>query len=607
MAEPTNKLIQFLNELKRRKVIRVIAMYTATAFIIIEAGDIMLPRLGLPDWTVTLVIILLIVGFPITILLSWIFDITPEGLLKTEPVKEDKKKGIPRQPLKRILNASNVVITILFVVVCILLYPKIFKKDKFEDSRDANEKSIAVLPLINLNQNEQLEYFSDGVTQEIIDELAKVHQFQLSAFSSTAIYKGTDKSLKDIAEELGVSLILSGSSRIYSDSVRLSIELINPKSNIRIWNKRYDDVLSNAIEIQSDIAKQVVEELNIELSPEERTELDRINTVNPEAFDLLLRAKAEYTQLTKVGFVQSINMLEHAIELDPNYAQVYTLLAWIHVLNGTADLMGETDNSVITVEKARPLIEKAISLDPSISDNYLIMGALDLFYLNNLPEALQHVNQALEMNAWPKVPTNYCICTVISVYAALGKLEKATELVKLSKKIDRSNEFVFSDEGVILFLQGEYEKAIYSFKQAVEFKDIPYFNYNVGWAYYHLEEFENALLYLDKAISDEAEPLGNALAFLSNTHFKMGNIEMSEQYRNIILDRQSSGKANLSIPLAMISAARGKTEEAIHFLEKAYKEKDVGFAWYLSIDPVFDELRGNNTFIEITGMLGFDR
>ena len=178
-------------------------MYSATAFIIMEAGDIMLPRLGLPDWTVTFVIILLIIGFPITVILSWIFDITPEGILKTGSIKKEKEKEIPPQPGKRILTANNVVITILFVVVCILLYPKIFKKDKFEDSRDTNEKSIAVLPLRNLNPNEQLEYFSDGVTQEIIDELAKVHQFQLSAFSSTVMYKGTDKSLKDIATELG--------------------------------------------------------------------------------------------------------------------------------------------------------------------------------------------------------------------------------------------------------------------------------------------------------------------------------------------------------------------------------------------------------------------
>jgi len=605
---PTNNFIQLLNELKRRKVFRVIAMYAATAFIIMEAADIMLPRFGLPDWTVTFIIILLIVGFPITIILSWIFDITPEGLMKTEPVKDEGKKIVSPKSGSKIFNPNNMIITILFIVVCVLLYPKIFKKTNLEGIREAEIKSIAVLPLSNQNKNdEQLEYFSDGVTQEIIDELAKVHRFQLSAFSSTALYKGTDKSLKTIALELGVSFILTGRSRIYSDSVRLSIELINPETGNRIWSKRYDDVLSNAIKIQNDIARQVAAELNIELSPEETIGLARINTNNHEAFDLLLQAKAEYAKLTEVALSRSINMLERAIELDPNYAQAYTLLAWIYVLNGNPEIVGNPDNSVIIAEKIQFLIDKAISLNPSISDNYLILGALDLFYLNDLPGALKHVNTSLDMSSWPKVPTNYCICVVISTYAAIGKLEEATEIVNLSKKIDRSNEFVFNDEGIILLLKGEFDQAIYSFRQAVAFKDIPGFNFYLGWAYYHREEFENALLHLDKAVNGAADPLGLALAFLSNTHFKMGNVNESNHYRDIMVKRQSSGKTNLNIPLAMISAARGKTEEALYFLDKAYKEKDFGFAYYLNADPVFDELKSNIRFIELNKNLGFDQ
>ena len=128
MSANFNKLSQFWQELKRRKVIKVIAMYAATAFIIMEAGDIMLPRLGLPDWTVTFIIILLIVGFPISIILSWIFDVTPEGIKKTEPVKAVKEKGAEAKPTKRKLRASDVIIAVLVMIVVILVYPKIFQK-----------------------------------------------------------------------------------------------------------------------------------------------------------------------------------------------------------------------------------------------------------------------------------------------------------------------------------------------------------------------------------------------------------------------------------------------------------------------------------------------
>ncbi|MCK5637455.1 MAG: hypothetical protein KAH67_02010, partial [Flavobacteriaceae bacterium] len=265
-------------------------------------------------------------------------------------------------------------------------------------------------------------------------------------------------------------------------------------------------------------------------------------------------------------------------------------------------------NSAINIiSKAQPLIEKSISLDPTISDNYLIMGSLNLFYLNNLPKAKENVERALNINSWPKIPTNYCICSAVSVYAALGKLEKASELVKLSKITDHSNYFVFSDEGLTLLLKGEYEMAIYAFKQATEFNDIPYFNYNIGMTYYHIKDYKNALLFLNKANGAETEPIGYFLAYLSNAYFKMGDIEKSNHYRNIILKRQSDGKANLNIPLAMISTGREKTEEALHYLEMAYKEKEYGFAWFLNIDPIFSKLKDNTKFIELNKKVGFDQ
>ena len=136
MPQSPNKIIQFLQELKRRKVIKVIAMYAATAFILLEVVDIITPALLLPSWTVTLVIVLLVVGLPITIILSWIFDITPEGVVKTESVGELSDKEPGPSPAKKLLNPSNIIIAVLLVVMCILIYPKVFKTDQFIELRD---------------------------------------------------------------------------------------------------------------------------------------------------------------------------------------------------------------------------------------------------------------------------------------------------------------------------------------------------------------------------------------------------------------------------------------------------------------------------------------
>ncbi len=161
MPDKSNNPFKFWQELKRRKVFRVIAMYAATAFIIMEAADIIFPRLGLPDWTVTLLIIVLIIGFPVTAIISWIFDITPEGIMKTAPVDVVEKKKSPHQPAKGIINANNIVITILFVAVCILLYPNIFRQDK-------TNELIAVLPFSNTKADPETDYlgFAFAVTAE---------------------------------------------------------------------------------------------------------------------------------------------------------------------------------------------------------------------------------------------------------------------------------------------------------------------------------------------------------------------------------------------------------------------------------------------------------
>ncbi len=540
-----------------------------------------------------------------------IFSIANEGL-NVPDAKAMRGKGHLISSPSDFSPTLVITFTIIALLVAFAMWYFNYYNTTNQENLSINEfthgiQKIAVTPLKNLNKNDELEYFSDGVTQEIIDELAKVNQFQISAFSSTVIYKNTDKSNKEIASELDVSLILTGSSRIFGDSVRLSIELVNPQSSSRIWNKTYDDVLSNTVTIQSDIAKLVVKELNIKLRPEDEARLNKVNTTNSIAFDLLLQAKSAYVSLEKEGFLKSIDLLEQAINLDPNYSQAYVLLAWVHLLNGFAEIMGDADRSAHVVAIVNPLIQKALSLDSTNADIYLIMGNRDLFYLNDLPSAIAHVNYALDLNSWPKVPTNYCICTVISSYTALGDLEKATELVRLSKKIDPSNVFVFSDEGVVQLLKGEKEQAKYSFRQAVEYLDIPYFNYNLGWVYYHLEDYENALYYLTKATSDEEDPLGNALAFLSNTYFKLGNAKRSRHFRDMILERQTTGNPNLNIPLAMISSARNNTSEALQYLKAAYAEKEFGFAWYLNVDPIFETLRDNQVFRELNGKVGFNQ
>ena len=222
MPGKSRNLGQFWQELKRRKVVRVIIVYGAAAFVIIELVDLIRDPLLLPDWTLTFVIVLLVIGFPIAIIFSWIFDITPEGLLKTEPVEKDEKRDLSPQPVKRKLNASNLLITILLVAVCILLYPKIFKKDKFEDIRDSDKISRAVLPFPNMSSDAEQEYFCDGIAEDILNDLTQLEGLHVVARTSSFAFKDKNQDIREIGLQLGAQTIVEGSVRKTENSLRIT-------------------------------------------------------------------------------------------------------------------------------------------------------------------------------------------------------------------------------------------------------------------------------------------------------------------------------------------------------------------------------------------------
>ncbi|RLE06439.1 MAG: hypothetical protein DRJ13_00130 [Bacteroidetes bacterium] len=241
MPGSPNRLIQFWQELKRRKVIRVMAMYAATAFIIMEAGDIMLPRLGLPDWTVTFIIILLIVGFPITIILSWIFDVTPEGVKKTEPVQIAKKKETIPEPVKRGLRISDGVIALLLVVVCILLYPKIFKKDKFERIRDPDGKiSIAVMPFENLSGDTLYNVWQGGFQNLLITTLSNSKELSVRQYQTMYAILESERNISyasitpSVASELALKLetktFILGNILKAGNKIRVNAQLVDAET-----------------------------------------------------------------------------------------------------------------------------------------------------------------------------------------------------------------------------------------------------------------------------------------------------------------------------------------------------------------------------------------
>lgn len=526
------------------------------------------------------------------------------------PIKSEiqgKFKEPSRKPNK-VLQYLGILALLVVAVFAVQYFIGSRSEIKELASDEKLKNSIAVLPLINLNaKNEGLDYFSDGVTQEIIDELAKINSIVVSAFSTTYQYKNQKKSQSEIAEELGVKYLISGSSRIFDNNerVKLSIELIDPFTKTRIWNSTFDEELSDAPSIQLAIAKNVAENLNIELTIAEENDLETPNTKSGEAFRLFLQAKAEINKLSPIGFENGTNYLEEAIKLDPNYRQAHTLLAWRYTAGASADLIPGNKSTQESVALAKPFIDKAFELDPKSSDTYLVRANLKLYSQNKIQDAKEDVDKAISINSWPKIPTNYCICTVVSTYIALGDVVEAKKYGQLAKKVDPGHALFDWDNGNLEMMDGNYVQAQYLYDIAVKKADIPLFNSFLGWSYYYNEQYKEALKYLNKAYENSPLAAGMVVSTLSNTYLRMGDKNTSDQYLKELMDRDAAGEHHLNLFIADIYLERNNIDKALDFLEQGVENSDWGFAVFLSLIPKFKTLEGEPRFQEIRRQIQF--
>ncbi len=464
------------------------------------------------------------------------------------------------------------------------------------------DNTIAVLPLINLNNTDELEYFSDGVTQEIIDELAKISSIAVSAFTSTYQYKNQKKPQNEIAEELGVKYLIAGSYRFFEEAkkIKLSIELINPVTKERIWNNTFDEELNNAQHIQLAVARKVAEGLNIELTLAEEEDLEKPNTKSGEAFRLYLQAKSEINKLNIEGFENGTKYLEEAIKLDSNFSQAHTLLAWRYTVGASADLVpGIKRSTSESVALAQPFIDKALENDSEESDIFLVRANLKLYSQNKIENAKEDIERAFDINSWPRIPTNYCICTAVSVFIASNELSRAKEIAEQAKDIDPGHVLYDWDLGNIAMKQGEYLKAQYHYGVSADKADIPFFNTFLGWSYYYSQQYDEALKYLTKAYNNSPIAARWNVASLSNTYFKMGSKKNADRYLQELINRDSSGEPHLNLFIADIYLERNERSKALDYLEKGVDNSDFGFAIFLSLIPNFRTLNKESRFQDI--------
>ena len=330
MPENPNKLSQFWQELRRRKVIRVISIYAAAAFVILELVDIVIPGLGLPDWTLNFIIILLITGFIIAVILSWIFDIHPgEGIIKTEPAggAGPEKKQAESGMWKISSYISLVVIAVLIVFNVLHL------RDR-KGERRILDKSIAVLPFQNLSEEEGNEHFVDGLVEDLLNRISVIEELRVISRTSSDMYRERGmKSVPEIAQDLNVSYIVEGSVQRYGHKARITVQLIDAIHDNHIWAKNYDRELEDVFMTQSEIAMQIASELKTILTSRQEVQIQDNKTRSVEAFEYYQMGRFYWNKRTGEGYRKSVEYFDKAIEFDPDFAKAYLYRSMVFTSN----------------------------------------------------------------------------------------------------------------------------------------------------------------------------------------------------------------------------------------------------------------------------------
>jgi len=419
-------LRNFFAELKRRNVYKVAIAYAVVAWLLMQVATQVFPFLEIPNWAIRLVIMLIVIGFPIALVIAWAFELTPEGLKRTEDV--DLSKSVTRKTGRKL---DFFIIAVLLVVIGFLLFQR-FRPGVSPAGSSALEKSIAVLPFDNLSRDPDNAYFSDGIQDEILTKLAGIGDLKVISRKSTAKYKSTPEDLKTVARELGVATVLEGSVQKAGDKVRVNVQLLDARIDTHLWAKSYDRDLKDVFAVESEVAQEIADTLRAKLSPSQSDALATAPTHDPEAYDLFLRGEYEKhqaeTALNAELFDRAQTFYRQALARDSNFALAYARL-------GYSELQRHWLISNLTsaeLAKVKSDIDRALTIAPALPDAHLALALFFYWGYRDYDAGLKELDRTVELQ-----PNNAdARAFYASIYRRRGEWQRALAEFERAAELD---------------------------------------------------------------------------------------------------------------------------------------------------------------------------
>jgi TolB-like protein len=382
--------------MKRRNVVRVAIAYAIVSWLLIEIASTVFPMLMLPEWTATFVAVLLILGFPVALIFAWAYELTPEGLKKEKDV--DRSESATRLTDRKL---DFVIIGVLAVTVAYFIGEKLFWSDVTVSESQSESasvttaeitRSIAVLPFVNMSGDAEQEYFSDGITEEILNALAGIRELAVTSRTSAFAFKGKSISIPAIAKELGVAHVLEGSVRKSGERLRITAQLIDVASDRHLWSESYDRELTDVFAVQEEISANIAAALKVSLLGE-TVATPAPPAAVPEAYDLYLRGLQQVSLQTFAANAQAEKYFQEAIDIDPKFVRAYAALGWTWFNQSNSGSVPRDVN----LPKIRQLLERGLKLDADNAGLIGISGQLALWD-GNLEQARVHFGRAMTLD-----------------------------------------------------------------------------------------------------------------------------------------------------------------------------------------------------------------
>jgi TolB-like protein/Tfp pilus assembly protein PilF len=578
----------FFAELKRRNVYKVAVAYAVVSWLLIQIATQVFPFFEVPNWAVRVVILLLVLGFPVALVLSWAFEITPEGIkLESEVGPNERGKG----PIAR--RIVGITVALAVVAAGLLAFQLLRPRLMTEQSRAASsaaldgvisEQSIAVLPFLDMSQAKDQGYFSDGITEELLNLLAKIPQLKVPARTSSFFFKDKQVEISDIARQLRVAYLLEGSVRKNGDLLRITTQLIRAADGYHLWSETYNTKMDDIFKTQDQIAGEVVRELKVKLL----APAPKVRTTDPQAYALFLQAKALAQKFTPEAFAKSDALFRQVLEIDPRYAPAWTLLA----ANFNYELgMGLISNREGNT-RAREAVEKALAIDPEYAPAHAALGLIATQSDNDLAGAARHLERALALD-----PTGGAILGgSANLLSSLGRLDQALALYEAAARRDPISPAALSNLGAAQCATGRYDEAIGSYHAVLRLSP------GRGGAHAQL-----GMVLLQKgdapAALAEIEQEKNEtwrMVALPMAYCALGRVADAEAARDALIAKYEK---DWSYNIAYVYAFCGQPDKAFEWLDKAVAYQDAGLSEIVS-QTLFNKIHSDPRWLPFLRKLG---